>query len=80
MVSMPRFRGMPAPLKRAYLPVLAAASWLVGVLVVGTFADSQPSLPRGGLTGLLVALGSAWTSRRFRIEARRLADATGIGR
>lgn len=79
-VSMPRFRGMPGPLKRAYLPVVAATLWLVGVLMYGAFAEAPSFVLLGVVTGLVMALGGAWSSRLYRIEARRLAAEAGIHR
>lgn len=77
-VSMPRFRGMPAALKRAYLPVVAATLWLVGVLMYGAFAEAPSFVLLGVVTGVAMALGGAWSSRLYRIEARRLAAEAGI--
>ena len=79
-VAMPRFRGMPAPLKRAWIPSVAAALWLGGVLLFTFAAEAPPHTLLGVLTGIIMALAGAWTSRRYRIEARRLADDAGMPR
>lgn len=79
-VAMPRFRGMPARLKRAWVPAGVAALWLVGVLLFTLTVEAPPRTLLGVLTGLIMGLAGAWTSRRYRIEARRLADETGIAR
>lgn len=79
-VSTPRFRGMPSSLKRAHLPAVFGAAWLVGTLLFVAVADSAPYLVLGASSGVVMALGGAWSSRRYRIAARRLADEAGIGR
>lgn len=78
-VSMPRFRGMPAPLLRAYIPGATAAVAMVGVLAFLALTDDANVLV-GAMTGPLVALGGAWTSGRYRQAADQLATSAGLDR
>jgi hypothetical protein len=78
-VSMPRFRGMPTPLLRAYLPGAVGATWMVGVLVFLAVSD-QPHVWLGAITGPLVSLAGASTSVLYRRAADRLATAAGLSR
>lgn len=78
-VSMPRFSGMPKPLRRAFLPVTLATVWLVGVLVVGALSEGPRSI-LGAATGPLVAAAGAATSGLYRRAADQLAAAAGTGR
>ena len=77
-VSMPRFRGMPGPLRRGYLPALGAGVWLVAALVVVAVTD-EPQIVLGAATGPVVALGGAWSSRCYRRAADELAAEARIG-
>jgi len=78
-VSMPRFRGMPTPLRRAHLPVLLATVWLVVALAVIALSDG-PRVVLGAATGPLLAAAGAVTSGLYRRAADRLAATAGTGR
>lgn len=79
-VLMPRFRGMPSALKRAWLPLGVAAVGLVALLLYGAFTGWAPSRWFTLLVGPLMALCGAWTSQRYRVAARELANRAGIRR
>ena len=79
-VLMPRFRGMPAPLKRAYLPLAAAALGLAALLLYGAITDGALGRPITVLAGPVLALCGAWTSQRYRVAARELTVLAGIRR
>jgi hypothetical protein len=78
-VSMPRFRGMPGPLKRSYLPVAVAAIGFVGAMLYVVVSASAPYLVLGVTAGAGMALAGAWTSHRYRAEAARLERGEGLG-
>lgn len=78
-VRMPRFRGMPRPLRLAYLPALGAGIWLVAALPAVAVSD-EPMIALGAVSGPVVALGAAMSSWCYRRAADALADEAGIAR
>lgn len=80
-VSLPRFRGMPTPLKRTYA---APAGALIGVVVAwGVLAlgpGKPPYLLLGTVAGLLFVASLLWQGHRCRVVARRLAAEAGLQR
>jgi hypothetical protein len=78
-VSTPRLRGMPAPLRRTFVPILA-----VGVLSLAAagltlvMAEGPALLILGPVVGVAMALAGWCHVRWYRRESRRLAAASGI--
>ena len=80
-VSTPRFRGMPAALRRTYaLPAGVAVAALAGVLGAVAALDDPPFALLGLAVGVALALSLAWQGRRCRVVAHRLAVEAGIDR
>lgn len=80
-VSMPRFRGMPAALKRTYLiPGAAVVLAVAGYVALTATMDDVPYSLFGLVVGPVLALSLAWQVRRCRIEAARIAAEEGIAR
>lgn len=78
-VSFPRFKDMPAALRRTYWPfVIACALVFVLYLAMVAFADDVPFWLLGLVAGPVIAGAAALQARAFRREARRLAREQGI--
>jgi hypothetical protein len=79
-VPMPRLRGMPRPLQLAYAPAIAAYAIFLGIAAYALAAGDAPYLLLGLAAGAVLAAGTAWSSRRFRVAADRLIEAEGLRR
>lgn len=78
-VSTPRFRAMPARLRRTFLPIAAVGVLgLAAAVTVFFLTDGRPLLVLGPFVGGALALAGWHNAWWYRRESRRMAAEHGI--